>query len=81
MLFAQYPIDQFRAIAWYNVAMGTSLLVLQLFLFRGEGSCKRPSEMKGVWQCSAIDVKSTVKNGYLSGFVSSIIDRICSSYM
>lgn len=41
VIFAQFPINQFRSIAWYNVAVGLGILVTQIFIFRGESSCKK----------------------------------------
>lgn len=39
-MFAQFQIDQFRSIAWYNVAFGVAFILLQLVLFHGESTCK-----------------------------------------
>ena len=41
MIFAQFPINQFRSIAWYNAAVGVGIIVTQMFLFRGESSCDK----------------------------------------
>ena len=41
VVFAQFPISQFRAIAWFNVAVGLFFILLQLLLFRGESQCKK----------------------------------------
>ena len=39
-VFAQFQIDQFRSIAWYNVAFGVLFMALQIILFRGESTFK-----------------------------------------
>ena len=41
VVFAQFPISQFRAIAWFNVAVGLLFILLQLILFRGESKCTK----------------------------------------
>ena len=40
-VFAQFNINQFRAIAWFNVAVGLAYIVLQLVMFHGEGSFRK----------------------------------------
>ena len=40
-VFAQFKIDQFRSIAWYNVAIGVALIILQLTIFHGESNCNK----------------------------------------
>lgn len=40
VIFAQFPINQFRSIAWYNAVLGLVIIVTQIFVFRGESSCK-----------------------------------------
>ena len=41
MLFTVLGITQFRAIAWFNVALGMTCIVLQLLMLRGESDCKK----------------------------------------
>ena len=41
MLITLIDIDQFRSIAWFNLALGLAFIVLQLLLFRGESDCKK----------------------------------------
>ena len=36
IMFAQFDINQFRAIVWFNVAAGVAFIVLQLLMFHGE---------------------------------------------
>ncbi len=69
VIFAQFPIDQFRAIAWYNVVMGTVLLLLQLVLFRGEADCHVWSRVKNSCHCLE-EIRSGVKNGLIGVFIS-----------
>ena len=45
LLFSLFDISQFRSIAWFNVAGGAALLVLQVVLFHGESNCKKLSKM------------------------------------
>ena len=40
-VFAQFKIDQFRSIAWYNVAIGVALIILQFTIFHGESNCNK----------------------------------------
>ena len=41
MLLTLFDIDQFRSIAWFNVALGVTFIVLQLLLLQGESECKK----------------------------------------
>ena len=41
VIIAQFPINQFRSIAWYNVAVGLGVIVVQILIFRGESSCEK----------------------------------------
>ena len=38
-IFTQFDIDQFRSIAWYNVAAGVLFVALLVLLFHGEAGC------------------------------------------
>ena len=40
-VFAQFAIDQFRSIAWYNVALGVALIILLFVIFHGESNCNK----------------------------------------
>ena len=41
VIFAQFhTVNQFRSIAWYNVAAGVVLIALQVVMFQGESSCR-----------------------------------------
>ena len=37
-IFALFPIDQFRTIAWYNVGFGALFIVLLIAMYHGESS-------------------------------------------
>ncbi len=39
-MLSHLPIEQYRSIAWFNVACGVVLLLLFVILFRGESSWK-----------------------------------------
>ncbi len=65
LVFAQFPIDQFRAIAWYNVSFGVFFLIIELFIFRGESKCHR---RKISCNCQRKDIPKLTP---LSVFVSS----------
>ena len=41
MLITLIDVDQFRSIAWFNLALGLAFIILQLLLFRGESDCKK----------------------------------------
>ncbi len=49
---AQFKVDQFRSIAWYNVALGVAAMVLQLAMFHGESSFKKVSKPRLSLFCS-----------------------------
>lgn len=40
-MFSQFDIDQFRSIAWYNVAFGVLFILLLFALFHGESGCSK----------------------------------------
>ena len=41
VIFAQFhTVNQFRSIAWYNVAAGAALIAVQVVMFQGENSCR-----------------------------------------
>ena len=40
VVFAQFPISQFRAVAWFNVGVGVVFILLQLLLRRDGWSNK-----------------------------------------
>ena len=44
VIIAQFPINQFRSIGWYNVALGIAVIFTQVLIFKGEGKCKRNSK-------------------------------------
>jgi len=43
VLFSHLPIEQYRSIAWFNVALGLVAVSLFIVLFRGESSWKKIS--------------------------------------
>ena len=49
VLFSHLPIEQYRTIAWFNMASGLALLLLFVFLFRGEASWR--SRVSHCQQC------------------------------
>ena len=53
VIFAQFHINQFRAIAWFNVAAGVALIALQVALFHGDSSCNKfgKKSWKGSKRC------------------------------
>lgn len=38
-ILAQFNINQFRSIAWYNVALGVVFVMLEFLIFHGERKC------------------------------------------
>ena len=38
-IIAQFHINHFRSVAWYNVVIGIGYIFLQLAMFRGESKC------------------------------------------
>ena len=38
-IIAQFHINHFRSVAWYNVIIGVGYIFLQLAMFRGESRC------------------------------------------
>ena len=75
VVFAQYPIDQFRSIAWYNMGFGVALLIMQVIIFRGESSFKKISQCRNICQCA--NRKTQFRLGPLTFFISStlIVDK------
>ena len=58
-ILSQFNISHFRAIAWYNVALGVAFVVLELLMFHGESKC--PDLRQGCnctmnWKRGKIDV-------------------------
>ena len=39
-IIAQFRINHFRSVAWYNVVIGIGYIFLQLAMFRGESRCE-----------------------------------------
>lgn len=63
VVFAQFPISQFRAIAWFNVAVGLLFILLQLLLFQGESQCtKLPRISCWCWNSSCTLSSITCKD-------------------
>ena len=50
VLLSHLPIEQYRSIAWFNVACGVVVLLLFIFLFQGESSWKDVSSLKTLCQ-------------------------------
>ena len=69
-IFAQFDIDPFRSIAWYNAAAGMALIVLQFLLFHGESKCKKLP--KCPMTCSWKITKSSSDVDYFKIFISSL---------
>ena len=38
-IIAQFHINHFRSVAWYNIIIGVGYIFLQLAMFRGESRC------------------------------------------
>ena len=58
-ILSQFNISHFRSIAWYNVALGVSFIVLEFLMFHGESKC--PDLHQGCncrknWKRGKIDV-------------------------
>ena len=39
VILAQFHVNHFRSIAWYNVILGILYILLQIAIFRGESTC------------------------------------------
>ena len=39
VILAQFHINHFRSIAWYNVIIGIGYILLQIIMFQGESKC------------------------------------------
>ena len=39
VILAQFHINHFRSIAWYNVILGIGYIILQIIMFQGESKC------------------------------------------
>lgn len=74
VIFAQFPINQFRSIAWYNVAVGLVVIVTQVLIFRGESSCEKLTKCSTV--CKQKKMKSKTKS---TNSEKSTSDKILST--
>ena len=52
VILAQFKVNQFRSIAWYNVALGVAAMLLQLAMFHGESTFKKVSKQRLSLFCS-----------------------------
>ena len=68
-LIAQFHVDHFRSVAWFNVGLGVGYIFLQLATFHGETkchcrnlrqNCKRSpperSRLRGMMACSNVSL-------------------------
>jgi len=71
-ILSQFNISHFRSIAWYNVALGVSFILLEFLMFHGESKC--PDLHQGCncrknWKRGKIDVTLIlVSSSHLSKF-------------
>ena len=57
VIFAQFPINQFRSIAWFNVAIGIATIFIQILMFKGEKKCSR--KFVRVYKCPSKVINAT----------------------
>lgn len=55
---AQFEIDQFRSIAWFNVAFGMAFIILEVVIFRGESNFKKMRSRCADWKFSKFSFKA-----------------------
>ena len=44
VVFAQFPMNQFCSIGWFNAVMGMPVIFIQILMFKGEMNCTRQSK-------------------------------------
>lgn len=70
VLFSHLPIEQYRSIAWFNVASGLLLLGLFIFLFHGEVKWNKSNLCGQLCNGSGFTQKEDTIVGMLSVFIS-----------
>ena len=72
VLLSHLPIEQYRSIAWFNMACGVTVLLLFMFFFRGESSWENVSNITKMCRCSCqCKTEKDIKFGSLQIFISS----------
>ena len=79
VIFAQFPINQFRSIAWYNAVVGVGIIVTQIIIFRGESSCNKLSNCS--WKRSKARHKSKTTSPEKSKLSKAITVSVSFQYM
>lgn len=65
-VFAQFKIDQFRSIAWYNVALGVALIILLFVIFHGESNCNKLPQRRTLCKTTSKKRKISIINVVIS---------------
>ena len=72
MVLAQLDVDQFRSVAWYNVAGGISLILLQIVMVHGESKCRKALKQlckcKLSWKFKKPSFKLTCMGTFISSY-------------
>ena len=80
MIFAQFTINQSRSIAWFNVAMGVVVILIQVLTFKGEMRCNRCTEQSSGKTCTIVkEIPLSEKESSSTRFslvVSSIVSAV-----
>ena len=79
VVFAQFPVNQFHCIGWFNAVMGMTVIFIQILMFKGEMKWTRQSKDGTCSTCKIVKI-SFVKNDFaskvLSPAVSSTISKL-----
>jgi hypothetical protein len=72
-VLAQFKIDQFRSIAWFNVAFGVAFIILEVIIFRGESNFKKLKSRCTHWKFSKCSFKPDAREIA----ISSLYKLVC----
>ena len=84
MVFAQFPINQFRCIGWFNAVMGMTIILIHMLMFKGEMKCNRHNKHRTCSTCKIVKISFTEKHfpsKVLSIAVSSTISEIAYFFL
>ena len=75
-VLAQFNIDQFRSIAWFNVAFGVAFIVLQVAIFKGESSFTKLKSQCANWKLRKFNYKAAPQEVAVSS--NQTINAVCN---
>ena len=79
VIFAQFTINQFRSIAWFNAAMGVVIILIQILMFKGEMRCNRYAKQSCCRTCTIVKEISLSEERSSSTRFSLVVSHIISA--